>query len=582
MEADYRWTMGDDTKLASEEAVGLRDQLSLHAGNLRDPAEVMSPDRMGAARPTRHAFGRSLLRRAFSQGWRTATTRFDVDPDGRGEVGYQIDAEGHRFTFVAFLQTLPEEAHTDRVIAQRWEIAAALVEGDVADDGWEALRTQVCAQETGRFDASTLTLTRGNRSVRFFDYLVDELAAGRQPDASAVGDAGYIMRSTAFYGNGKYGMRSFQAFPESHPLAAPYRAQFLAAWCYRELSIDVVEHCARLRGGDGAAVFDSEWGRFFGLGNATGLGLVPYAFKHPKIINAWVGVRELSLARVRRLEATPQRWDRLKSWLERAEAHYRGGTSESADPFLSPAQLVPLVHEVRTHVDQLEVGPPRERFEALMTWAMTRHVELAELVVAALVDLDDLDDAVVDTFLTVDESAAIDFTLPVGDARCLLEERFGWARLDARPATQWWVYSDNTEEPRRLPRDCWPDGSQDMAIDIAGTMQDLFEALSRVPDGATVGEFLADAPEYLGAVDRLFASDQPYGEPRDHPSSDEYLPLQVQRLQLAQYGMDNFKPKSTDWLRVTLFQGAPRFRDLAEQTFDDAWMMPALPGTGPT
>ena len=64
---------------------------------------------------------------------------------------------------------------------------------------------------------------------------------------------------------------------------------------------------------------------------------------------------------------------------------------------------------------------------------------------------------------------------------------------------------------------------------------------------------------------------------RDSPCADGYLPLQVQRLQLAQYGMDNFKPKSTDWLRVTLFQGAPRFQDLADGTFDDGWMMPALP-----
>ena len=143
--------MGEETKLASAAALDLRDQLALHADHLRDPAEVMSPERMGAARPTRHAFGRSLLRRAFSQGWTTTTTRFDVDPDGRGEVGYRIDAEGYRFTFVAFLQTLPEAAHSDRVIAERWEIAAALVEGDIADDGWEALRTQVCAQEEGRF-----------------------------------------------------------------------------------------------------------------------------------------------------------------------------------------------------------------------------------------------------------------------------------------------------------------------------------------------------------------------------------------------------------------------------------------------
>lgn len=43
------------------------------------------------------------------------------------------------------------------------------------------------------------------------------------------------------------------------------------------------------------------------------------------------------------------------------------------------------------------------------------------------------------------------------------------------------------------------------------------------------------------------------------------------------YGMDNFKPKSTDWLRVTLFQGAPRLDDLGPNTTDD-WVLPPRPG----
>ena len=42
------------------------------------------------------------------------------------------------------------------------------------------------------------------------------------------------------------------------------------------------------------------------------------------------------------------------------------------------------------------------------------------------------------------------------------------------------------------------------------------------------------------------------------------------------YGMDNFKPKSTDWLRVTLFQGAPRLADLDGCITDD-WVLPVRP-----
>ena len=108
------------------------------------------------------------------------------------------------------------------------------------------------------------------RSVRFFDYLLDVLARGEQPDPDLVADAGYILRSTAFYANGKYGMRSFEGYPGGHPLRVPYRAQFVCAWMFRELGYHLVEHCARARGGDAAVHFDEHWRRYFGLGNASG------------------------------------------------------------------------------------------------------------------------------------------------------------------------------------------------------------------------------------------------------------------------------------------------------------------------
>ena len=42
------------------------------------------------------------------------------------------------------------------------------------------------------------------------------------------------------------------------------------------------------------------------------------------------------------------------------------------------------------------------------------------------------------------------------------------------------------------------------------------------------------------------------------------------------YGMDNFKAQSTDWVRVTLFQGAPRITELCSDTSDD-WVWPQQP-----
>ena len=62
---------------------------------------------------------------------------------------------------------------------------------------------------------------------------------------------------------------------------------------FRELGYDLAEHCARVKGADVAVTFGEDWRRYFGLGNATGLGLVPFAFKHPRVLHAWVALREL-------------------------------------------------------------------------------------------------------------------------------------------------------------------------------------------------------------------------------------------------------------------------------------------------
>ncbi|MCZ2403011.1 hypothetical protein IV498_07390 [Paenarthrobacter sp. Z7-10] len=57
----------------------------------------------------------------------------------------------------------------------------------------------------------------------------------------------------------------------------------------------------------------------------------------------------------------------------------------------------------------------------------------------------------------------------------------------------------------------------------------------------------------------------------------QFLPLSTQRFQLATYGMNNFSPQSTDWVRVTLFSGAPRVAEVMNGTDDDDWLFPLAP-----
>ncbi len=564
------------TRALSEDA--LQAELSARGSRLRPARVVMQPAMLGAARLTRYSFSRTMLRRAAHDGWKARRVRFDVDDRGHGEAVYEIDAGGCRLSFVAFTTTIDESEHTDRVIADRWEVTGALVEGALTDELSAMLRREVPRQELGRFDARVLVLTRGNRSVRFFDYLVDVLARGEQPDPAQVADAGYILRSTAFYANGKYGMRSFEGFPSGHPLKVPYRAQFVCAWMFRELGYDLVEHCARAANPSAAVPFDADWSRYFGLGNATGLGLVPFAFKHPRVLHSWVAVRELALADVRSLQGTPQRLARLGEWIERAYQHFVNGTDDDCRPFLNAVEVASAVERIRDAF--VSCRSERLPFDALYRWAERRDPETAELVVSLLTELHEADDDLIDELLAVDEHSSLDPALTVGHLRTLLSERFAWLDEldldDTSAEVWWWVISDNTEEPRRTRRDQLEPAHRDVAIDVALRLWRLRAALDGYDDTTPVQCVLDHHPEHRLAAERLHLSDRTYGEPRDNACSSRYLPLQLQRFQLAAYGMDNFKPKSTDWLRVTLFGGAPRLGSEGKE-MDDNWVLPARP-----
>jgi len=546
---------------------------------LRPPTVAMQPAVMGAARLTRYSFSRTMLRRAARDRWSARRVRFDIDDHGHGEAVYEIDTGDHRLSFVAFATTIDECEHTDRVIAKRWEISAALVDGEPTGGFLGLLRREVPQQEAGRFDPRVLVLTRGNRSVRFFDYLVDVLAAGDQPDPDLVADAGYILRSTAFYANGKYGMRSFEGYPEGHPLRVPYRAQFVCAWMFRELGYDLVEHCARAKAAPAAVPFDEGWRRYFGLGNATGLGLVPFAFKHPRVIHAWVAIREMALADVRALPGSCDRLDQLEAWIERAHTHFVHGTRDDCRPFLNSVDLAVVAARIREAFERCRGD--RLPFDSLYRWSEHHGPETMELVVSLLLELHQADDDLIDELLTVDEHSPLDPAATVGHLRKILASRFGWLaqlELDDESAdTWWWVISDNTEEPRRTRRDRLDPAHRDMAIDVALRLWRLRATLDSYHDDTPIYCVLTEHPEHRLAAERLSVSDRAYAEPRDNPCSAHYLPLLLQRFQLAMYGMDNFKPKSTDWLRVTLFQGAPRLGDLGNDAADD-WVLPARPG----
>ena len=75
----------------------------------------------------------------------------------------------------------------------------------------------------------------------------------------------------------------------------------LAAFLFREYAADLAEHIAHQKS-DTAVPLAPAIRRYLGIGNATGMGLVPFVINHPHLTHAWSMIREIPLARAKQLK----------------------------------------------------------------------------------------------------------------------------------------------------------------------------------------------------------------------------------------------------------------------------------------
>ncbi|HRD75344.1 MAG TPA: hypothetical protein PK264_05310, partial [Hyphomicrobiaceae bacterium] len=394
---------------------------------LRPPGVVMRLARMGASHQTRLSFLRALLRRAARERWRFDRPHFDICREGFGTAVYRARLPSGAVSLVCFSTLLAPEKRTDRVIAEAWDTSYALYDGEPDEAAIARLRENVPRQEAGRYSVRELVLARANRSVRLFDTVVDALAAGRQPDRRTIEAVGYLMRTTAVYGNGKFGIADRDVVLRHPELAGPFRAEMLAVWLIRTFTLDLVEHVAQARGGARAVAIEPAVRRLFGIGNATGLGMAPFLVKHPTLIGRWIGARETALARVRsRAEATPDQLARFSDALARARTALP--VWQTGDPVQAP-RIEGVARDLATLADAL-VEPRRALdgvgglWDRIYRYAEARFaMEAQEMVVSLLLEPHgDLVDDLAET-MAVDETSehAIDGLMTCGTLAGLID-----------------------------------------------------------------------------------------------------------------------------------------------------------------
>ncbi|PTX54825.1 hypothetical protein C8N43_3646 [Litoreibacter ponti] len=538
---------------------------------LRPPSEVMRLSRMGAMFPSRLSFLRSLTRRLASEGAKVIRPVWDMDADGFGHAVYSITLGQHVYSLVAFSNRLDPSERTDRVIAQAWDAAFVLYDGTPDAGEIERLRANAPKQEAGRFSERDLILSRANKSVRLYAEVTRALREGRQPDAAMIGEIGYLMRTTAVYGNGKFGIADRDRIADRPGLEGPFAAEMLTVWLIRGFTHDLAEHV-------GGAPLDRELKRHLGIGNSTGLGMAPFLVSHPELLNNWMMVRETALARVRAIPrlASKQR-ARLLKLAVRAGLHL---AQWSVPDEIQQARIETLQQEWAELVPTLdELLDQPKPLDQLVRVSQVFSLECQELVVSLVLEpFGDLIDGLTDC-MGCGPIQPLDPRMDVADLRDMVTRHCDWAETfdfsDPAQDAQFWYVSEEKLEPRLGLRHEEPGGELESPLDVARQMQ----ALSLDLQGATgaLGPFLRAHPQHRSIARRVqLLASHPYAEIRDNLICVDCRPIDMLRCKLSFFGAAKFDPKSDRWTRITLAQGAPLHDELHNPVVADDWWLPVF------
>ena len=532
---------------------------------MRPPSEVMRLARMGSGHPTRLSFLRVLLRRLRTADWQIDRPVWNVDAKGVGHGVYRVKSADRTYSLVAFAHDLPPEMRSDRVIATAWDATFTLFDGDPTAEDIARLAENVPYQEAGRISPQELTLARANRSVRLFEHVANALAQGQQPDPEEIANVGYLMRTTAVYGSGKFGASDRSEIAARPELAAPFQVEMLTVWLIRAFTVDIVEHIAAAKGGDMAVKLDRYTRRSLGVGNSTGLGMAPFIVRHPVLLNNWMMAREEALARVR---AQPN-----------AEAPAVEALSNVTDAAIKNAEAWHSEHPVQVrklHDLRRDLGlicdtltgwdwQAAQPWDALWTWgASTLTFEGQEALLSLMLEphgdlVDDLAD-----HMGADEAASfrIDGAMPVAKLRDILETDYAWAlKIDfssPENIARFWYVSEEKLEPRLGERATEDGATLEQPLCIARLMSELYASVQSFDASSPVAALMLAHPEHRYAVRRAqVAGEHPYAEVHDNLIAADMLPIDLLRCKLAFFGASQFDPRSDRWVRINLFAGAP-------------------------
>ena len=549
----------------------------------RKPAQVMRLSRLGSFHQCRLSFMRQLTRRMAKENWQFNRSIFDIDINGVGYAVYMINCPDRKYSLVAFSHDLPDSLRSDRVIANAWDATFALFDGVPSEADIDLLEKNIPVQEAGRVDEKVLVISRANKSVRLWNYVIESLANGRQPDQEKIMAVGYLMRTTAVYGSGKFGAIDREQIADRPELQAPFQAEMLLVYLIRVFVLDLVNHMARLINQENSVELDQGLAIQLGIGNSTGLGMAPFIINHPVLFNNWIFAREEAIARVRSVQiATEFAIETFLALFTRNKKLIENWNTEHP---IQKAKIVTLLQDL-TKIEKfitkkkLDTDYP---WNNLVNWAEQSLAEEAQEYLVSLI-LEPYSELVDDLALKMSDNNKdafrIDGNVTIAKVVELLERNFEWAfklnwKNENNCARVWYVSAEKLE-PRLGERFQEPIEDYEQPLAPARDATSAYKILKNWNPATPVAEFLRCFPLHRHTIRRAMISDiAPYSEIHDNTISAKMVPVDMLRAKLSFFGATRFDPKSDRWLRICMYAGAPYPEQLTTEN-SDFWVYPEV------
>ena len=544
---------------------------------LRDPNTIMKLSRLGSFHQSKLSFLRSFLNEF--KDWDYSRDLFDLDKYGYGVAVYSFRKKNRVYSLVCFANKIEDQERSDRVIATKWDAAFTLHDGVPKKEDIERLKNEVPKQEVGRLSYKELTLSRANKSIRVFDHVVQNLSEGKQPDLNLLEKVGYLYRTTAVYGSGKFGLADRFRIKNREEINGPFRLEMMLVYLVRQFTFDQVNHVAKNKNPKKAVKLDLKISRNLGIGNSTGLGMAPFIVNHPTLLNNWILCREKALKNIREIQKVSSRDVNLfKNCLR---SSIKNITSWNTESEFQQKKIKDLLRDVNKFLQFIENDFCFEEnypFNRIYLWLETEVCEeCIEYIVSIMMEPFNYITEPLVRQMSSDEDKHFDIPThrTVLELRNIISKRYSnILSIDFKKKQnqkKFWFISKNKEEPRIADRFEEQGSDLEQPLAIARDIKALFERLQTSKDDQKIDEFLIDNSDLRHVVRRAFILENfPYSEIQDNTISENTVPIDMLRLKLSFFGALKFDPRSDKWLRICMFQGAPLPDELKD--YDDHWV----------